>query len=82
MSRPGCPVAARQNDEGKIMFTPLKDRKNGHQRYVILMKKMSDEMKGRQFTSITFKEKSGERDNEWCILNNLRSSFCPRPWNT
>ena len=36
---------------------------------------MSDEMKGRQFALITFKEKSGERDDKWCILNNLRSSF-------
>jgi len=27
-------------------------------------------------------KKKMERDNEWCILNNLRSSFCPRPWNT
>jgi len=80
-SCPGCPVAARQNDEGKIILTSLQDRENRYYRYTILIEKMSDEMKGRQFAPITFKDKV-ERDNEWCILNNLRSSFCPIPRNT
>jgi len=53
-SCPGCPVAARQNDEGKFILTSLQDR---YYRYTILIEKMSDEMKGRQFAPITFKDK-------------------------